>query len=105
MLQSHRYYHPSPPTRTVKQERSFEGISLETPGSSSKSVLQMSRFQLCHDCYGAASDAASVVRVPSLPSRLLQQWGLPDQLHMPAVVGGCKLCPQSCIGHALGSDS
>jgi len=48
----------------VKQERSFEGISLETPGASSKSVLQMSRFQLCGDCFGAAKDAAAVVRLP-----------------------------------------
>lgn len=60
-----RYYHPSPPTRTVKQERSFEGISLETPGSSSKSVLQMSRFQLCQECYSAASEAAAAVRASS----------------------------------------
>ena len=33
-----RYYHPSPPTRTVKQERTFEGISLDQPGSSSRQV-------------------------------------------------------------------
>lgn len=63
LLSGRRYYHPSPPARTVKQERSFEGISLETPGASSKSVLQMSRFQLCGDCFGAAKDAAAVVRV------------------------------------------
>lgn len=47
----------------MKQERSFEGISLETPGSSSKSVLQMSRFQLCKECYASANDAAAMVRV------------------------------------------
>jgi hypothetical protein len=63
-----RHYHPAPPARTVKQERSFEGISLETPGSSSKSVLQMSRFQLCQECYASAADAAAVVRT-SIPSR------------------------------------
>lgn len=46
-----RYYHPSPPHRTVKTERTFEGISLDTPGQSSRQVLQMSRFQLCASCY------------------------------------------------------
>ena len=33
-----RHYHPSPPARTVKQERTFEGISLDQPGSSSRQV-------------------------------------------------------------------
>ena len=35
-----RHYHPSPPPRTVKQERTFEGISLDQPGSSSRQVEQ-----------------------------------------------------------------
>ncbi len=56
----------------MKQERSFEGISLETPGASSRSVLQMSRFQLCGDCYAAAKDAANAVRPePALHRALL----------------------------------
>lgn len=46
-----RYYHPSPPQRTIKTERTFEGISLDTPGQSSNRVLQMTRFQLCAKCY------------------------------------------------------
>lgn len=35
----------------MKTERTFEGISLDTPGQSSRQVLQMSRFQLCASCY------------------------------------------------------
>ena len=52
-----RYYHPSPPTRTVEQERSFEGISLETPGSSS------SRCCRCR----ASSCARSATPLPPRP--------------------------------------
>ena len=33
-----RHYHPAPPARTVKQERTFEGISLDQPGASSRQV-------------------------------------------------------------------
>lgn len=53
-----RYYHPAPPSKTIKTERTFEGISLETPGSGSgKSVQAMSRFQLCHLCYQREANA------------------------------------------------
>lgn len=48
-----RYYHPAPPSRvTMKSERTFEGISLDQPGFSSKQVSTLSRFQLCGTCYG-----------------------------------------------------
>ena len=47
-----RHYHPAPPSRvTIKQERTFEGISLDQPGCSSKQVTTLSRFQLCEACY------------------------------------------------------
>ena len=47
-----RYYHPAPPSRvTIKQERTFEGISLDQPGCSSKQVTTLSRFQLCESCF------------------------------------------------------
>ena len=49
-----RYYHPAPPARAVvKAERTFEGISLDMPGSSTRQVATMSRFQLCPACYEA----------------------------------------------------
>ena len=49
-----RHYHPAPPGRvTMKAERTFEGISLDQPGFSSKQVTQLSRFQLCEDCYAS----------------------------------------------------
>lgn len=54
-----RYRHPNPPQRIVRQERTFEGISLETPGSNAKAVLSMSRFQLCSDCHRTALQALS----------------------------------------------
>ena len=54
-----RYYHPHPPQRAVKSERTFEGISLDTPGQSSRQVLQMSRFQLCSTCYQRESSPPS----------------------------------------------
>ena len=54
-----RYYHPSPPQRAVKTERTFEGISLDTPGQSSRQVLQMSRFQLCAACHQRESNPGS----------------------------------------------
>ncbi|KAL0048475.1 hypothetical protein WJX82_004140 [Trebouxia sp. C0006] len=54
-----RYYHPHPPQRAVKSERTFEGISLDTPGQSSRQVLQMSRFQLCSTCYQRESSPSS----------------------------------------------
>ena len=56
-----RYYHPHPPQRAVKSERTFEGISLDTPGQSSRQVLQMSRFQLCSTCYQRESSPSSGV--------------------------------------------
>ncbi len=68
-----RYYHPSPPHRTVKNERTFEGISLDNPGQSSNRVLPLSRFQLCATCYQreqAGGDLQSV-RVCLLGSRAL----------------------------------
>ena len=54
-----RYFHPHPPQRAVKSERTFEGISLDTPGQSSRQVLQMSRFQLCSTCYQRESSPSS----------------------------------------------
>ena len=51
-----RHYHPAPPQRAVKTERTFEGISLDTPGQSSRQVLQMSRFQLCPTCHQRESN-------------------------------------------------
>ncbi|KAK9824572.1 hypothetical protein WJX72_011411 [[Myrmecia] bisecta] len=54
-----RHYHPAPPSRTVKNERTFEGISLDTPGQSSQRVTAMSRFQLCPKCYEAEVSAAA----------------------------------------------
>lgn len=54
-----RYYHPQPPQRAVKSERTFEGISLDTPGQSSRQVMQMSRFQLCDTCYQRESNPSS----------------------------------------------
>lgn len=60
MLQMHyRYFHPHPPQRAVKNERTFEGISLDTPGQSSRQVMQMSRFQLCATCYQRESNPSS----------------------------------------------
>ena len=35
----------------MKNERTFEGISLDNPGQSSNRVLPLSRFQLCATCY------------------------------------------------------
>lgn len=47
-----RWFHPAPPTRVVmKQERSFEGINLETPGATTKHTAAITRFQLCNACY------------------------------------------------------
>lgn len=47
-----RYYHLCPPTKaTIKAERTFEGISLDVPGQSSKTTSTMTRFQLCEECY------------------------------------------------------
>lgn len=47
-----RHYHPCPPTKaTIKAERTFEGISLDVPGQSSKTTSTMTRFQLCDECY------------------------------------------------------
>ena len=47
-----RWYHPAPPAKVVvKQERSFEGINLETPGALTKQTAAITRFQLCHSCY------------------------------------------------------
>lgn len=48
-----RWFHPAPPSKaTVKAERTFEGISLDIPGQSAKTVTSMSsRFQLCPACY------------------------------------------------------
>lgn len=57
-----RYYHPSPPQRTIKSERTFEGISLDTPGQSSNRVLQMTRFQLCPTCYQQEASAGPKAR-------------------------------------------
>ncbi|BDA47644.1 probable histone acetyltransferase HAC1 [Coccomyxa sp. Obi] len=56
-----RWYHPAPPSKaTVKAERTFEGISLDIPGQSAKTVTSMSsRFQLCPTCYQAESSAAA----------------------------------------------
>ena len=49
-----RWYHPCPPTKTiVKAERTFEGISLDVPGQSSKTSTTLTRFQLCEECYQA----------------------------------------------------
>lgn len=54
-----RYYHPAPPARAVvKAERTFEGISLDTPGSITRQVATMSRFQLCPACYEAEARRA-----------------------------------------------
>ncbi len=54
-----RYYHPAPPARAiVKAERTFEGISLDTPGTSGRQVAAMSRFQLCPACYEAEAGCA-----------------------------------------------
>ena len=53
-----RYFHPSPPAKTVRNERTFEGISLDTPGQSGKVVTTMSRFQLCPNCYEAEAGCA-----------------------------------------------
>ena len=54
-----RYYHPAPPARAVvKAERTFEGISLDMPGSSTRQVAAMSRFQLCPACYEAEARRA-----------------------------------------------
>jgi hypothetical protein len=40
----------------VKAERTFEGISLDIPGQSAKTVTSVSsRFQLCPACYQAES--------------------------------------------------
>ena len=50
-----RYYHPAPPSRAVKQERTFEGISLDNPGISTKQVTALSRFQICPACYANES--------------------------------------------------
>lgn len=58
-----RYFHPSPPHRAVKTERTFEGISLDTPGQSSRQVMQMSRFQLCSTCYQREGNPSSGVCV------------------------------------------
>ena len=54
-----RYYHPCPPTKaTIKAERTFEGISLDVPGQSSKTTSAMTRFQLCENCYLAEARCA-----------------------------------------------
>ena len=54
-----RYYHPAPPARAiVKAERTFEGISLDTPGTSGRQVAAMSRFQLCPACFEAEAGCA-----------------------------------------------
>ena len=59
MLNIRRYYHPAPPARAVvKAERTFEGISLDTPGQSGRQVSTMSRFQLCPACYEAEARRA-----------------------------------------------
>lgn len=54
-----RFYHPAPPARAVvKAERTFEGISLDTPGQSGRQVSVMSRFQLCPACHEAEARRA-----------------------------------------------
>lgn len=68
-----RWYHPAPPSKaTVKAERTFEGISLDIPGQSAKTVTSMSsRFQLCPACYQAES------RWAPLPCLLCPRHALP----------------------------
>ena len=85
----------------MKQERSFEGISLETPGSSSKSVLQMSRFQLCQECYSAASEAAAAVRFsPSFPLAIsLQHQALLQCCILHSLQVLPQVTPRSSIKH------
>lgn len=46
-----RYFHPSPPQKSVSKERVFEGISLDTPGASGGRVMNTSRIQLCQTCF------------------------------------------------------
>ncbi|KAK9866771.1 hypothetical protein WJX84_010523 [Apatococcus fuscideae] len=46
-----KYFHPDPPHKSVSRERTFEGISLDTPGASGGRVVNMSRLQLCQQCY------------------------------------------------------
>ena len=52
MITDFRWYHPAPPSKVViKNERSFEGINLETPGANTKQTTALTRFQLCSRCY------------------------------------------------------
>lgn len=77
-----RYYHPSPPHRAVKTERTFEGISLDTPGQSSRQVLQMSRFQLCAACHQRESNPGSGAFLPVESALLSMKSFAPREQHV-----------------------
>ncbi len=85
--------HPSPPQRTLRQERTFEGISLDQPGASSKAVLTMSRFQLCGACHATAVEAASQVCLSYRP-RSFRPNALPSHplLSTSYPLSVCKHC-------------
>ncbi len=55
-----RYYHPCPPSKAVRQERTFEGISLETPGSQGRQTTSLTRFSLCERCYTATAQGLAL---------------------------------------------
>eukprot|EP00884_Botryococcus_braunii_P009216 jgi/Botrbrau1/18296/Bobra.0179s0026.1 len=48
---ANRWFHPDPPSKVTRADRTFEGINLDLPGLNGKQVTQMSRFQLCDECY------------------------------------------------------
>lgn len=54
MSEGVRYYHPSPPQKVVvRSERTFDGISLDKPGSDATRTVTYTRFALCTKCYSA----------------------------------------------------
>lgn len=55
-----RYYHPSPPSKSVRQDRTFEGISLDTPGAPGRQITSLTRFSLCERCYAAEAQGLAV---------------------------------------------
>ncbi|KAK9806697.1 hypothetical protein WJX73_009793 [Symbiochloris irregularis] len=80
-----RYYHPAPPSRSVKQERTFEGISLDSPGISTKQVTSLQRFQICPSCYQNESAGLEGGKARGLPAGIQLSQLRPDPVeHIPA---------------------
>lgn len=67
-----RYFHPNPPPKvTIKSEKTFDGISLDKPGSDSNRSVNLTRYQLCEKCYQRESEQIPDLKPLGLPNGIV----------------------------------